>query len=152
MHRTLIRAALWALLATSCAGCASAESPWVELRGHRFQVEIAADDSSRARGLMFRDSMPADRGMLFVFENEQLLAFWMKNTHIALDILYFDAERRLVSAAERTPPCTLGDNCPSYASSGPARYTLELNAGTADSLGVKRGDELVFGPGIATTH
>lgn len=151
MHRHLLRLALFALAAMLVGGCASADSHWVELRGQRFEVEIANDDASRTRGLMFRDSMAADHGMLFLFDAEQPQAFWMKNTHIALDILYFDAKRKLVSAAERTPPCTLGDNCPSYPSAGPARFTLELNAGTARALGVKHGDELVFGPGILTT-
>jgi len=148
MLRYVLRGVLLLVASTTLAGCASAESPWVELRGRRFQVEIAADDASRERGLMFRDNMPADQGMLFVFDAERPQAFWMKNTRIALDILYFDAQRRLVSASERTPPCTLGDGCPSYASAGPARFTLELNAGIAHTLGVKRGDELVLGPGI----
>ncbi len=148
MLRYVLRGVVLLVASSTLAGCASAESPWVELRGRRFQVEIAADDASRERGLMFRDSMPAGRGMLFVFDTERPQAFWMKNTRIALDILYFDAQRRLVSASERTPPCTLGDACPSYASAGPARFTLELNAGVAHSLGVRRGDELVLGPGI----
>jgi len=150
MPRYALRIFVLALAATTMVGCASAESPWVELRGHRFQVEIAADDASRARGLMFRDAMAADHGMLFVFESEQQQAFWMKNTRIALDILYFDSARKLVSAAERTPPCTQGDDCPSYPSTGPARYTLELNAGTARAMGVRRGDQLVLGPGIVS--
>jgi uncharacterized protein len=113
----------------------------VELADQRFSVEVAADDASRTRGLMFRDEMPADRGMLFVFEHEQPLAFWMKNTRIPLDILYFDNELRLVSVAADTPPCVT-PYCPAYPSARPARYVLELNAGLAARLGVKPGDRL----------
>ena len=130
------------------AGCASADTPWVELKGQRFAVEIAATDEARARGLMFRDAMADDHGMLFVFENEQPLAFWMKNTRIPLDILYFDDSRRLVSQQRDVPPCSLGDGCPSYPSNVPARYVLELNAGEAARLKLQDGVELTFGPGI----
>lgn len=137
---------LGALLALS--GCASAGNPWVELAGKRFSVEIADDDAERARGLMFRDTMPVDQGMLFIHEREQPQAYWMKNTRIALDILYFDAARRLVSQQRDVPPCTLGDRCPPYPSAAPARYVLELNAGQAEALGLKDGAELRFGPGI----
>lgn len=148
MSHRLHRLFALAVLALSLSACANADAPWVELAGRRFTVEIAADEASRTRGLMFRDSMPADHGMLFVFENEEPLAFWMKNTRIPLDILYFDAERRLVSAAENTSPCSAGDRCPSYPSKGAARFTLELNAGIAHQLAIQPGAELVFGPGI----
>lgn len=141
------RAALLAVL-VPLAGCACNGQPWVELRGERFCVDIADDPEERARGLMFREQMPKEHGMLFVFEREEPLAFWMMNTKIPLDILYFDAERRLVSAARRVPPCRSSSRCPSYPSSGPARYVLELNAGLADALGVAAGDELRFAPDI----
>lgn len=140
---------LWTLLALlPLAGCACDGGPWVELRGERFCVEIADDDEERARGLMFRDALPRDGGMLFVFEDEAPRAFWMMNTRIPLDILYFDAGRRLVSASKRTPPCRSSSRCPSYPSKGPARYVLELNAGRADELGVASGDELTLSPGL----
>ncbi|MFC4726638.1 DUF192 domain-containing protein [Coralloluteibacterium thermophilus] len=135
---------LWAL---ALPGCASSE-PWVELRGQRFTVELAMDDESRARGLMFREEMAQDRGMLFIHEEEAPLAYWMKNTRIPLDILYFDAERRLVSAQLGVPTCSAGDRCPPYPSERPALYVLELNAGVARRLGVQRGDTLTFSPEI----
>lgn len=135
------------LSALPMAGCASQAAPWVELNGRRFVVEIADDDEERARGLMFRDAMPADHGMLFVFPRAEPQAFWMRNTRIPLDIMYFDARRRLVSVAAGVPPCTT-PQCPSYPSEGPAQYTLELNAGKARELGVKRGDELHLDPRI----
>lgn len=133
------------------AGCATgAARHWVELDGTRYQVELAQDDESRARGLMFRDSLPADHGMLFIHEREEQQAYWMKNTRIALDILYFDSERRLVSQQRDVPPCSAGNMCPPYPSSGPARYVLELNAGQAEKIRLKDGAELHFGPGIPT--
>lgn len=112
-------------------------------------VEVADDDASRTRGLMYRENLPEGHGMLFIHDVEEPQAFWMKNTLIPLDILYFDNRRRLVSMALRTPPCPDGDRCPAYPSDAPARYTLELNAGTAERLKAAKGDELKFGPGIA---
>jgi uncharacterized membrane protein (UPF0127 family) len=126
-----------------CACAARPAGPSVELKGQHFAIEIAADDASRERGLMFRDAMPADHGMLFLFEHPMMQTFWMKNTHIPLDILYFDQNYKLVSMQQRVPPCrSAGNDCPVYPSSGPAQYVLELNAGVADNLGVKEGDEL----------
>lgn len=139
--------ALLVLFMLTTTGCATSNEPWVELRGQRFIVEIADDDASRARGLMFRHELAPDRGMLFIFEREQPQAFWMRNTYIPLDILYFDNQRRLVSMSQRTPPCR-SQQCPSYPSKGAARYTLEIAAGRASELGVKTGDELLFGPTI----
>ena len=112
------------------------------------RVEVADDDAERARGLMFRDTLADDRGMLFIHEVQQPLAYWMKNTRIALDILYFDDARRLVSQQRGVPPCSLGDACPSYPSGAPARYVLELNAGQAERLKLENGTELRFGSGI----
>jgi uncharacterized protein len=137
-----------AFLLFALAGCASAGGPWVELGGKRYAVEVARDDATRARGLMFRDSMPEDAGMLFIHDREEPLAYWMKNTRIALDILYFDAQRRLVSQQRDVPPCTAGNACPSYPSRAPALYVLELNAGQAAKLGLQDGAEMRFSPAL----
>ena len=145
-----MRIALLAVVAaSSLSACASAGQPWVELEGQRYVVEIADDDAERARGLMFRDAMADHRGMLFIHEAQQPLAYWMKNTRIALDILYFDDARRLVSQQRDVPPCSGGNRCPSYPSRAPARYVLELNAGEAQRIGLQDGAELVLSPAIA---
>jgi uncharacterized membrane protein (UPF0127 family) len=136
------------LLSTSLVGCASSQ-PWVELKGQRYSVEVADTHDERARGLMFRDRLDAGTGMLFVHDAEQPLAYWMKNTRIPLDILYFDQDRKLVSVSRGVPPCSLGDRCPNYPSRGAALYVLELNAGIASQIDVQPGDELKIGPGIA---
>jgi uncharacterized membrane protein (UPF0127 family) len=83
--------------------------------------------------------MAEDHGMLFLFPAESMRSFWMKNTRIPLDILYFDGDLKLVSMSENTPPCRTR-NCPAYRSTGPAKYVLELNAGKAAELGLKAGD------------
>jgi len=131
-----------AVLASITSACAvHAAGPSVELKGRHFAIEIAADEQSRARGLMFRDSMPDDHGMLFIFDRPYVQTFWMKNTRIPLDILYFDANYKLVSVQERVPPCR-SDPCAQYPSTGPAQYVLELNAGMTQKLGAKPGDTL----------
>jgi uncharacterized membrane protein (UPF0127 family) len=125
------------------APVAPADAPTVVLNGHRFSVEIADTPAQREHGLMDRTSMPGDHGMLFVFPDSEPRTFWMKNTLIPLDILYFDNARRLVSVQEDVPPCR-ADPCPVYPSIAPARYVLELNAGVAEKLGVRRGDAITF--------
>jgi uncharacterized membrane protein (UPF0127 family) len=116
-----------------------AAGPYVELKGERFSVELAETQEKQALGLMFRDSMPDDHGMLFIFPSEARRSFWMKNCRIPLDIFYFDSDLALVSVSENTPPCRT-QRCPSYPSDGPAKYVLELNAGKAAQLGIKTGD------------
>ena len=143
-----IRPALIVAVAWSLSACAGARQPWVELGNQRYAIEIADDDAERARGLMFRDALPSGHGMLFIHDAEEPQAYWMKNTKIPLDILYFDDERKLVAQQRDVPPCSLGDGCPSYPSDAPARYVLELNAGEAARLQLKDGAELRFGPGI----
>lgn len=129
------------LLMPACSGSRHPAPIAVDLRGHRFSAELATDEAGREYGLMHRDALAADHSMLFVFVDERPRAFWMKNTLIPLDILYFDTERRLVSTQADVPPCK-ADPCPTYPSTGPARYVLELSAGTARRIGAQAGDVL----------
>lgn len=134
------------LLLAGCTSSAPANqaSPLaVELRGEHFSIELATNNTSREHGLMLRTTLAPDHGMLFVFSDTAPRGFWMKNTLIPLDILYFDADRRLVSAQQDVPPCK-ADPCPIYPSTGPARYVLELSAGTARRIGVRDGDTLAI--------
>ena len=135
------------LLMSLLSGCASAGN-WVELGGQRYKVEVADDDAERARGLMFRDQLAAGTGMIFLHDREEPQAYWMKNTKIALDILYFDSARKLVAQQRDVPPCSAGNACPPYPSNAPARYVLELNAGEAAKLKLKNGAELTFSKDI----
>jgi uncharacterized membrane protein (UPF0127 family) len=128
------------LMIAACTAC-SAGGPSVELGGKRFSVEIADTREKQALGMMYRDHMPSDEGMLFIFQNEAPRSFWMKNTRIPLDILYFDKDLKMVSASLDAQPCRVS-RCPSYPSVVPAMYVLELNGGTASELGVGPGDRL----------
>lgn len=137
-----MRRFLCVLLLVACTACASGE-PRVVLGGKTFSVEIADSSEEHELGLMFRDSMPADHGMIFIFPDESPRSFWMKNTRIPLDIMYFDKDLKMVSISADTPPCRVA-RCPSYPSIAPAKYVLELNAGSAAALGVGVGDKLTL--------
>ena len=137
-----MRFLLCLLILTAFTACAS-DGPSVELGGKSFSVEVADTREKQALGLMFRDSMPADAGMIFLFPNEAPRSFWMKNCRIPLDIMYFDKELKMVSISANTPPCRI-ERCPNYPSTGPAMYVLELNAGVAAELGVGPGDQLII--------
>lgn len=111
--------------------------------GKSVTAELAVTDEERARGLMFREKILPDQGMLFVFEREDLHSFWMKNTLVPLDMLWLDSQRRVIHIAANVPPCR-EDPCPSYGPESPARYVLELRAGGAAANGIKTGDQLQF--------
>lgn len=131
------------------AAAQSAQSPREELvvttqAGKRvFQVEIADDDAERARGLMFRRTMPNEQGMLFDFKKEEPASFWMENTYIPLDMLFIKADGRIESIAERTTPLSRRG----VPSKGPVRYVLEINGGLSDEFGIRPGDQ-ISGPAV----
>jgi uncharacterized membrane protein (UPF0127 family) len=104
----------------------------------RFQVELADTDAERSQGLMWRGSMPADRGMLFDFPRPAPQAFWMSNTYIPLDILYIGDDGRIVSIAKNTQPLSEAP----IPSGAPARGVLEINGGLSDRLGILPGDRV----------
>ena len=106
--------------------------PWGKAQ---FAVELALTPEDRARGLMARPTLPRGAGMLFVFSDAAPRSFWMKNTLIPLDILYFDAGGRFVSAAENAVPGDLT----SLPSNGPAQFVLEINGGMVAQLGIGLG-------------
>jgi uncharacterized protein len=144
----------WMLALALCVAplSATADEPAVTLHGKTFSTEFATTDAQREHGLMARPHMAADHSMLFIFTDEAPRAFWMKNTLIPLDILYFDSARKLVAMQLNAEPCK-GDPCAIYPSGGlSARYVLELNAGTAGQLGLKLGDELTVAGHPATVQ
>jgi len=151
-----MRNAILMVLFGLLSSCASDGTERVMLKGQTFHVEVVSDDAGRERGLMFRDQMAADHGMLFVFPHSQNLSFWMKNTHIPLDILYFDDAFGFVSAALGTPPCgqtgSLNNRCPNYPSTGMARYVLELNAGVGAALQLQPGDRIELPEDLPPAH
>jgi uncharacterized membrane protein (UPF0127 family) len=132
---------------TLLRGERSGTSQWVELSGKLYEVEVARTRDQLEQGLMFRKQMPAQQGMLFLFPQEMDLGFWMKNTLIPLDILYFDRQGVLVDQKRSAPPCRQ-DPCPTYPSKAPAQYVLELNAGQAALMGLKEGERIIFSPNL----
>jgi uncharacterized membrane protein (UPF0127 family) len=110
--------------------------------GTRIHLELALTDQEKALGLMFRDSLPEDRGMLFPFPHDDVLPFWMKNTMIPLDLIWLSAGGKVVEV-KTVQPCRL-DPCASYQNVQPARAVLELNAGAAAKFGIKAGARLRF--------
>jgi uncharacterized protein len=111
--------------------------------GFVVSVEIAADNEMRAQGLMFRDHIDPGKGMLFVFPQDDVMSFWMKNTRIPLDMIWIDSGRRVVGIKENVPPCKVAD-CPSYGPGVVARYVLEVGGGEAAKHQLKVGDPLQF--------
>jgi len=111
--------------------------------GRSVTAELAVTDEERSRGLMFRDNVLPGQGMLFVFEEEDLHSFWMKNTLISLDMLWLGRDRRIIHIARNVPPCA-AEPCPTYGPETPALFVLELKAGQADVLGLKLQDRLEF--------
>jgi uncharacterized membrane protein (UPF0127 family) len=149
--RRLILAGLLLIgMAPALAACAQSEKAPLDGAGqpmealsvvtasgtHAFWVEIADDDAERARGLMFRPPLEADRGMLFEFEGAGERGFWMKNTPSSLDIVYIGADGKIVSIASHTTPFSEA----SLPSNGPASGVLEVRAGRMDEIGAKPGD------------
>lgn len=113
----------------------------VVLHGARFTTQVAADDDSRAYGLMNRTQLAPHAAMLFVFQHAAPRWFWMKDTKVPLDMLFFDARRRLVSMQLDATPCT-HDPCAIYPSGKAAMYVLEIAAGRARAIGAQTGDVL----------
>jgi uncharacterized membrane protein (UPF0127 family) len=103
-------------------------------------IEIANTENEIKQGLMFRQKMDEDKGMLFVFPDMQPRGFWMKNTFIPLDIIYVDADKTIVSIQKNTTPLSEQD----LPSDGEAQYVIEVNAGFSDRYGLKPGDRVDF--------
>lgn len=113
---------------------------------HEFGVWIAADDRSREQGLMFVRDLPPDRGMLFLFEQPQPVAFWMKDTYLSLDLIFIDPAGRVLNVAADARPQSLTP----IRSRGDALAVLEVLAGTARKIGLKPGDRIGL-PTLRTT-
>lgn len=137
-------AALWAFAAIGSASTARAQAGVETLTivtasgEYGFRVEIAKDEATRERGLMFRRFMGADRGMLFEFPTNEPVGFWMRNTYIPLDMLFIAPDGTVTRVAEDAQP--LSETI--IPSGGPCVGVLELNAGEAEKIGVKVGDKV----------
>jgi uncharacterized membrane protein (UPF0127 family) len=103
-------------------------------------VEIAQDDSKRQLGLMYRDKLAENQGMLFIFERDEERAFWMKNTVLPLDMIFANSKDEIVTIHKNTTPYSEQ----SYASTKPAQFVIEVNAGYADRHKISVGDRIVW--------
>jgi uncharacterized membrane protein (UPF0127 family) len=106
-------------------------------------AELAVSDEQREQGLMFREKINEDQAMLFIFEEEDIHSFWMKNMRFAIDILWLDSQRRIVHIESRVPPCSK-DPCPSYVPAAAAAFVLELQAGFVEKHGLRLYDRIEF--------
>jgi uncharacterized membrane protein (UPF0127 family) len=106
-----------------------------------FFVELAKTDAERGKGLMYRNELDKNKGMLFIFDKEAIYPFWMKNTLIPLDMIWADSNGKVVFISQNVQPCK-SLICPSVMPSAKAKYVLEINAGIAEENGLKLGDEL----------
>lgn len=106
----------------------------------KFDIEIASKEEDMTKGLMFRESMLAEHGMLFVFESTRPLSFWMKNTLIPLDMIFMDENMTVIHIANAVP-CK-ADPCDIYNSTSPGKYVLEINSGVAKQKGIVAGTKM----------
>ncbi|MCP4215361.1 MAG: DUF192 domain-containing protein [bacterium] len=127
------------------AGCLHAEVKMIPLHIHSTQltVELADTDAKREKGLMYRQSIPEDYGMLFLYKDEVQCAMWMKNTLIHLDLIYLNKNKQVVDIYVNVPPCK-EDPCASYPTRVPAQYVLELKGNRSKELNLKIGDTIFF--------
>ena len=102
---------------------------------HKFNVEVVSERETLAQGLMFRREMKEDYGMLFVLPEEGIRGFWMKNTYIPLDIVFVGKDAKIRNVGYGKP-----ESLETVYSDGPVLHVIELNAGTAERLGIKPGD------------
>jgi hypothetical protein len=129
---------------TNISGDSGLRTVQMRIGRKTFTLEVADTDATRQLGLMYRDSLPANRGMLFIFPDEQRLGFWMKNTRIPLDIIYLDSAGQVVCIRQMKP-----FDERSVPSGSPARFAIELNQGAAAA--VKVGDKLAIPTQPATS-
>ncbi len=113
-----------------------------EMAGKTIQLEVAQTPEQQAIGLMFRESLADDRGMLFPFAQERIASFWMKNVSISLDMIFLNGNQ-IVSIAADVPPCK-AEPCPIYGPGALVNKVIELRGGRAKELGIKAGDKIMI--------
>ena len=142
------------LILLSCvAGCADGRPGWekVEIDGETFELELAIDDSSRTQGMMSRQSIPDAEGMLFVFPEAEVLAFWMGNCLVDIDIIFLDPHGRVTATHRMRAELPRRDDeseaqydarMPRYESGHRAQFAIELKGGTLDRLPLRVEDKI----------
>ena len=111
-------------------------------KNYCFEVKIARTIAQRAKGLMFREKIENNQGMLFVFKSEKKYSFWMKNVSFPLDIIWLNADKKVVFISPSTQPCN-NSECVAIKPTTKAQYVLEINKGLVKEIGLKIGDQLI---------
>jgi len=113
--------------------------------GQQIRAEVEMNDLDMQKGMMFRDSLPRGRGMLFIHQTPGLYPYWMYQVRIPLDMIWMDTSHRIVEISPDTPPCkTKASLCPNYGGHQTAQFVLELGGGEARRLGLTLGQTLEF--------
>lgn len=107
-------------------------------KGGCVEAEVADSRDKRMQGLMFRESLPKNSGMLFIFDKEEDQGFWMKNMNFALDVIWINADKEVVKISKNVPPCK--DECESISPGKKVKYVLEVNSGFAESSNIRAGE------------
>ncbi len=158
MKKLLVLLSVWVGLLCGCDSSAGPQSPrredqsvrsfLLEIKGHSFQVELADTPQRRRQGLAGREDLGREAGMLFVLPAPARMTMWMKGCKIPLDVLYFDSDKRLINYHTMAvpSPSQLDHTLPRYLSDKPAKYALEVPAGTTGRLRLKPGSTITFCP------
>jgi len=120
--------------------------PHVLINDQRIEVELVKSFEEKQQGLMYRESLDEDAGMFFLYDEEQPLMYWMKNTLIPLDMIFLSADRNIIHIESEVPPCKPleSNDCPGYGPKEEGQYVLEVNGGYAEEHGIEVGDSVEF--------
>lgn len=139
MKKQLFTLPIFALLIAACSDSSTLPTEKMTLRDQTFTLEIANTPDTRERGLMYRDEMPKNHGMIFIFDQPGHISFWMKNTRIPLDIIYINDAQMVTGIYTLEPYDERGIHNPPE-----ARFVIELNAGRSREIGLKSGDKVTM--------
>ena len=131
------------LIVLILSGCGKQQISKVCIDQTCFEIEIADSKEERNQGLMYREHLDTDKGMLFIFEKEDIHSFWMKNTLIPLDMIWISEEMEIVSIFPNAQPCKT-KNCESIRPLKKATYVFEINGGLAAEKGIELHDVVIF--------
>lgn len=116
--------------------------PYVTINGKSFAVDLAKSPAEQQHGLSDRDSLPQDSGMLFLFDQPQILSFWMKDMRFSIDIIFIKNDEIVSIAHNVPPPVSKNAKLPTYKSEKPADKVLEINAGLSKKYNIEKGDKI----------
>lgn len=128
-----------------CQNCQNKNNQSIQVcfQDHCFKSELAISEAQRAKGLMYRQQLAQKEAMLFIFAEEGIYPFWMKNTLIPLDIIWLNQEKKVVFIKKNAQPCQ-SLICPAISPNYSASYVLEINGGISEKINLQIGDQIIF--------